>query len=200
MKKNKLNWYNVTLRQFTILQEILTKTEDETERLLSIAELIFGEDVVNLPIVEFKEKVKQLDFLKEPIPEVTPPKKIEVNGKKYFVDCLLGNITTAQYIDFTNHSKTGDVSKILSVFIIPDGHKYNDGYDMLQVFNDINDLPVPVINSLAFFFKRQLETFIRIFQSYSIKKIKKMKIPKEMKENMIETVKSSAVSALYPLF
>ena len=148
---------------------------------------------------EFNEKVKQMVFLKDEMPNKIPPKKIEVNGRKYFLDCLLGNITTAQYVDFTNQSNTGDLNKMLSVFVIPEGHKYNDGYDMLQVMDDINSLPIPIVNSIAFFFGRQFSVFMKIFQRYSIKQIKKTNIPKEAKENMIKAVEKSVDLALYPL-
>ena len=191
-----MTWYNVSLFQFLSLQDLL-KIEDETDRLVSIAELLLGKDITELPIAEFNEKVKVLDFLKESIPEVNPPKKIEVNGRKYYTDCLLGNITTAQYVDYTNHCKTNSYNKILSVFVIPDGHKYNDGYDMLQVMNDINDLPIPIVISMAFFFERQLATFTKIFQIYLIQKIKKAKVPKELKKNMIQMVENSMDLALY---
>ena len=198
-KRKKMTWYDVTLCKFNELQKLF-EIEDETERILAIAELLLGEDVTNLPLKEFNEKFKQLGFLKEEIPNKIPPEKVEVNGRKYFLDCLLGNISTAQYVDFTNHSNSGDLSKMLSVFIIPEGHKYNDGYDMLQVISDINDLPIPIVNSISFFFRRQFSVFMKIFQRYAIKQIKKTNLPKEAKENMIKAVEKSVDLALFPLF
>lgn len=199
MKKEKnMTWYDVTLYQFNEIEKA-ANIEDDTERIFRLAEIIYGEDVTNLPLKDFNEKVKQMVFLKDEIPNKIPPKKIEVNGRKYFLDCLLGNITTAQYVDFTNQSNTGDLSKMLSVFVIPEGHKYNDGYDMLQVMDDINSLPIPIVNSIAFFFGRQFSVFMKIFQRYSIKQIKKTNIPKEAKENMIKAVEKSVDLALYPL-
>ena len=164
-----------------------------------MAEILLGDKVTELPIKDFNEQVKQLDFLKEEVPNVVPPQKLEINGRKYYMDCLLGNISTAQYIDFTNHSNTGEVDKMLSVFVIPEGHKYNDGYDMLQVMGDICDLPIPIVNSAAFFFARQFNKFITIFQSYSIRKIKKAKIPKAEKNRLIQIVKNSVDLVLSPL-
>ena len=197
-KKNKLNWYNVNLNQFILLQDAF-KIEDDTEKMISVAEIILGNDVTNLPLKEFNEQMKQLEFLKEEIPTSVPPKKLEINGKKYFMDCLLGNITTAQYVDFNNHSNTGDFAKMLSVFIIPEGHTYNDGYDMLEVINDIGMLPIPIANSTAFFFGRQFSVFMRIFQRYSAKQIKKTNLPKEVKENMIKIMKDSVNLITTPL-
>lgn len=197
-KYSKLNWYNVNLNQFILLQDAF-KIEDDTEKMISVAEIILGNDVTNLPLKEFNEQMKRLEFLKEEIPSVVPPKKFEINGKKYFMDCLLGNITTAQYVDFNNHSNTGDFAKMLSVFIIPEGHTYNDGYDMLEVINDIGMLPIPIVNSIAFFFGRQFSVFMKIFQRYSIKQIKKTNLPKEVKENLINIMKDSVNLITTPL-
>lgn len=189
-KDNKMTWFDVTLRQFQELQELF-KIEDETERLLAIAELLLGDDVTNLPINEFAQKIKVLEFMKEPIPEGNPIKKVEVNGRKYYMDCLLGNVTAAQYIDYTNHAKANDICKMMSVFLIPDGHKYNDGYDIEQVFKDVNDLPIPIVNSAAFFFGKQFKLFMEIFQRCSTRKLKKTKMPKKVKKAAIKVVEKS---------
>ena len=92
-----------------------------------------------------------------------------------------------------------DEQKVFSVFIIPKGHKYNDGYDMEQVFNDILDIPVPVLFSASFFFIRQFELFIRIFRRYSIKQMKKLGLPKEAMENLEKVVNLSTEMMLTPL-
>ena len=87
----------------------------------------------------------------------------------------------------------------MSVFIIPKGHKYNDGYDMLQVIDDIKSIPIPIVNSLSFFFSRQFKESMRIFQSYLTKEMKTMNIPKEAKENLIKVVENSVDLILTPL-
>lgn len=193
-----MTWYDVTLYQFEKLQDLL-KIEDEEERMFAIAELLLGEEVTNLPISEFVSATKRLSFLSEEIETKTPPKNLELNGRKYIVDCLLGRISTAQYIDFQNHLKGNDIAVTLSVFIIPKGHKYNDGYDMLQVIDDIKSIPIPIVNSLSFFFSRQFKESMRIFQSYLTKEMKTMNIPKEAKENLIKVVENSVDLILTPL-
>lgn len=200
-KEKKMTWYDVTLFQFERLQEAL-KIEDDTEKTLAVAEAILGDEVCNLPLKEFNEATKQLDFLKEEVPTKNhPPKNLEINGRKYVMDCLLGNVSTAQYVDYMNHCKgeNPDVSKMLSVFIIPEGHKYNDGYDMLQVMNDIKGLPIPIVNSAAFFFGKQFNVFMKIFQRYSIKQLKKTDIPREAKKKLAKVVEDSVNLVLSPL-
>ena len=197
-KDKQITWYDVTLYQFEKLQDLM-KIDNDEERLFAIAELLLGEEVTNLPISEFISATKQLSFLSEEIEHKIPPKNLELNGRKYTVDCLLGRVSTAQYIDFQNHLKGNDIAVTLSVFIIPKDHKYNDGYDMLQVIDDIRSIPIPIVNSLSFFFSRQFKESMRIFQSYSIKQIKKTDIPKETKKNLIKVVENSVGLVLSPL-
>ena len=148
-----LKWNDIKYRTLLNIREA-ANIEDENERVFAIMEAIFGEDVLNLPLKDFNEKCKELQFLQKEIPNDLHVKDIKVNGRSYYFDGLLGKITTAQYIDFQNYQKNNDEQKSFSVFIIPKGHKYNDGYDMEQVFNDILDIPVPVLFSASFFFSR----------------------------------------------
>ena len=193
-----LNWSNITYRTLLDIREA-ANIEDENECVYAIMEAVFGEDVLNLPLKDFNEKCKELQFLQKEIPNNLHVKDIKVNGREYYFDGLLGKITTAQYIDFQNYQKNNDEQKSFSVFIIPKGHKYNDGYDMEQVFNDILDMPVPILFSASFFFSRQFELFIRIFRRYSIKQMKKLGLPKEAMENMKKVVNLSTEMMLTPL-
>ena len=193
-----MTWNVITYRQLLDIREA-ANIEDENERVYAIMEAVFGEDVLDLPLKDFNEKCKELQFLQKEIPNDLHVKDIKVNGREYYFDGLLGKITTAQYIDFQNYQKNNDEQKVFSVFIIPKGHKYNDGYDMEQVFNDILDIPVPVLFSASFFFSRQFELFIRIFRRYSIKQMKKLGLPKEAMENLEKVVNLSTTMMLTPL-
>ena len=196
--KQMLTWANIKYRTLLDIREA-SNIKDENERVYAIMEAVFGEDVLDLPLKDFNEKCKELQFLQKEIPNDLHVKDIKVNGREYYFDGLLGKITTAQYIDFQNYQKNEDEQKSFSVFIIPKGHKYNDGYDMEQVFNDILDIPVPVLFSASFFFSRQFELFIRIFRRYSIKQMKKLGLPKEAMENLEKVVNLSTEMMLTPL-
>lgn len=193
-----MTWNDITYRQLLDIREA-ANIEDENERVYAIMEAVYGEDVLNLPLKDFNEKCKELVFLQKPVPNDLHVKDIKVNGREYYFDGLLGKITTAQYIDFQNYQKNNDEYKTFSVFIIPKGHKYNDGYDMDQVFNDILDVPVPVLFSASFFFIRQFELFIKIFRRYSIKQMKKTGLPKEAMENLEKAVNLSTEMMITPL-
>lgn len=193
-----MTWNDITYSQLLDIREA-ANIEDENERVYAIMEVVFGESVLDLDLKNFAMKCKEIEFLQKEIPNDLHVKDIKVNGREYYFDGLLGNITTAQYIDFQNYQKNNDEYKAFSVFIIPKGHKYNDGYDMDQVFNDILDIPVPVLFSASFFFSRQFELFIKIFRRYSIKQMKKLGLPKEAMENLEKIVNLSTEMMLTPL-
>lgn len=174
-----MNWSDVNLRQFIKIQDIVSGNGDETEKLISVMEVLLGEDVLGLPVSEFHKKAKEIEFVYKEVPSRSVPKTITVNNRKYKVDGLLGNITTSQYIDFTNYMKAKDYTQMLTPFIIPDGHKYNDGYDMEQVVSDIGDLDIITVNSIAFFFRKQFELFTRIFRR-SLKRKKNKTVTEEL--------------------
>ena len=79
---------------------------------------------------------------------------------------------------------------ILSVFIIPKGHKYGDGYDINEVKQDILQLNMVDINAISQFFFRQFELFSETFRLYLIQYLKKEeKTAKgEQKEKIQETI------------
>jgi len=195
-----MKWNDVTLSQFLELQQIM-KIEDDTDKMLSLAELFFGEDVTSLPLPEFNKKMKELQFLETEVPTNHIVKKVTINGREYTIDGLLGHVSTAQYIDFTNYMKDpNNIDKVLSVFFIPKGHKYNDGYDMEEVIRDMGSLPIDIALSESFFFSRQFAKFIKIFQSYSTKQLKKTDLPKQVKKNLIKVVDNSVDLVLSPLY
>lgn len=191
MDKNKqMSWNDITYRQLQLLNTA-SEIQDETEKMVAVMQAVFGDDVIELPLAEYSKKASELSFLNEKIPTSIKIKNVKVNNREYYFDGMLGNISTAQYIDFQKYLQNKDEVKSFSVFFIPKGHKYNDGYDMLQVFDDIQDMPVPVIMSASFFFTRQWQIFIKTFQRYSLKRLKKLDLPKNLKKNLIKTVETS---------
>lgn len=199
MKEKKLSWNDITYRQFQALKDAF-EIEDETDKMIAIAQAVYGEDVIDKPITEFKELVNNLSFLKEEIPLKCRVSNVTVNGREYYFDGMLnGVISTAQYIDFQNYLKNNDEVKQFSVFFIPKDHTYNKDYDMAQVWEDIQDMPITVVLSASFFFVRQLEIFIRIFQRSSIQTISNLKIPRKQKKHLKQMIINSFSLASYPI-
>lgn len=179
------DWKDITLRQFNKIQEYLETPDDYTT--LNIIDIIYGEDSANLPISQYMQKyANALDFLLTPIPTVDLKTSYTLNGTIYDSNINLSTLTTAQFVDYQNYAKKSPIltNEILSVFIIPQNHSYNDGYDLEKVKNDILDMDMPTINTLAFFFKKSYLLLLNVFLTSLTYQVKTMNITPMEKEKI----------------
>lgn len=175
----------ITLNDLTVKQVMDIKnitTEDEMEKALELVSIIYKCNADELPYNDFMKKLKDINLTK-PVDNFGTRSKYVINGTTYKLDKSM-SISTAQYVDYINYQKNGDIIKTLSVFLIPKGHTYNDGYDLLKVMKDIESLPFKEANAIAFFFLKRLVIFIKLFLPYLIRKMKKVNptVAKQMKE------------------
>lgn len=194
------DWKDISLSKFYKIQDILSVQDGYT--VLNLLDEIYDIDSFNMAISDMAKYNNSLDFLGKEIPKVDLEEKYTINGTVYNSNFNLTKVTAAQFIDYQNYIANNKYEDYLSVFFIPEGHTYNDGYDMNKVKQDILSLPITVVNSLAFFFTIQYAAFYHHFLSYLKHQLKDMKISKEKKKainNLIEKTES-ANSALFLQF
>lgn len=177
----------ITLNDLTVKQVMNIKNitvEDDVTKALEIVSIVYDCNAEDISINEFQNKLKDID-LSKPVDRPKVKKSYVINGTKYILDKSL-NISTAQYVDYTNYMKEGDLVKILSVFLIPEGHKYNDGYDIFKVMKDMEEMSYPTATSIGFFFLRLLKIYIKLFLPFLTRKLKKTNpiIAKQVKEQI----------------
>lgn len=191
-------WKDITLRQFNKIQDLLQEIDEYTT--LNIIDVIYGVDSADMPAMEVMNKyAHSLDFLMTTIPTNEKLKETyTINQREYNSNINLTQMTTAQFVDYQNYSKENpvDISKCLSVFIIPKGHTYNDGYDLKQVQDDIKDLDMVTINTLAFFFKKSYILLLETTLLCLTQDMKKMNIPTEKKEEIMNQLKQIDLASL----
>lgn len=183
-----MNWNDITLKQFYEIQSILSVEDDWTA--LNLIDCIYNVDCQAMPIHELKKY--DISFIKEPIPNVKLQKTYKLNGTKYYSNCDITRVSVAQFIDYQNYLKEDEVrlEKLLSVFFMPEGCKdYNTGYDITKVQADLLELPIPVSNEIGFFFGRQFKILFRLFRYYLMKQVKKLKMEKTKKKEIISNLK-----------
>lgn len=183
-----MTWNDITLKQFYDIREILSVEDDWTA--LNLIDCIYNVDCQAMPIHELKKY--DISFIKDEIPDVKLKKHYTLNGTKYNSNCDITRVSVAQFIDYQNYLKEDEVrlEKLLSVFFMPDGCKdYNTGYDIIKVQEDLMDLPIPVAQSIGFFLGRQFKLFFLIFRYYLIKQVKKLKMEKTKKKELIADIK-----------
>lgn len=191
-------WKDITLRQFNKIQDLLQEIDEYTT--LNIIDVLYDVDSANMPAMEVMNKyAHSLDFLMTTIPTNEKLKDVYIiNQREYNSNINLTQMTTAQFVDYQNYAKENpvDISKCLSVFIIPKGHTYNDGYDLKQVQDDIKDLDMVTINTLAFFFKKLFVLLLEITLLCLTQDTKKMNIPTEKKEEILNQLKQIDLASL----
>lgn len=145
------------------------ETLDELERQVAILAILLDkseDDVLNLPIMEYKDCAQKATFLEHPV---------DVQRRSFVGKIKLGEwvlipttdvrkMTTAQYVDFQEFSREGEsnLANILSCLLVPKGYKYNDGYDITELQESIkNGMSTDTAISLSAFFLHKLQQSIK---------------------------------------
>ena len=166
-----MDWNDVSLGTFKKLKGLdINDLDDQIE----CAGILLGIDVDELTWVEFCKEVRKLDFLKDEIPRTIVRTSYTLNGRKYITKANLNELTVARYMDFVNQSKTGDLEKILSVILIPDGKEYGD-YDIEEVYKDILTMSIVDVYGVFNFFKVQFIFCAKTMKDFSVKALRKDK-------------------------
>lgn len=149
------------------------------------------DEVLDLPISEYRKLAMQIQFLKEPPKTTKHCSKIKIDGREYRVLDKVEDMTAGQYIDYQTYLQQNDIKMlpyILSCLIIPKGEKYGDS----DTINDMMQLSVEEALRISNFFMKQSQSLIRgtllSLEWMMKKKARKMK-DETMKAEMEKAVK-----------
>lgn len=184
----------MSLKTYYELDKLKNKKIDAVDfeiELISILCECSVNDILDLTISEYQAIRAEAQFVAD-FPDIVPncPDNMTINGHKYAISKDLSKVTTAQYIDFQNYLKMeNNVQYVLSCFLIPEGKKYGQGYNVDDVINDIMDLDIIDALTVCFFFINLYLTSIKVIlhslESKTKKEIKKTK-NKEMKKQLMK--------------
>lgn len=178
-----MKWEDVSLQQYAQVYNILIEENiPDDEKVCLITQELFNINVLASPLNEVRDKITTVKtLLNTPIEGNNVVNDVYIlNGKRYILTNDLSKITTAQYIDYMNYINSGvDINtynNFLAIFFIPEGHEYNDGYNMNEVKNNIdNYLSIVDATSIAGFFLRYAKRLLKIFQRFLLAEVLKMK-------------------------
>lgn len=195
------SWKEISVNTFSRLRNIDYKQDGgEFEMLNANIELLSilcdcDEDTIsNLTTSEFTYLLNQTAFLRD-MPKVKIEDTYIINGTTYKVFLSLKQMSVAQYVDFQTYFKDQQkyFKELLSVFLIPKGMKYGEGYNIDDTINDIGEyLSIVDANSILFFFVILFQSLTKVTLDCSIKDMKKMMKKtknKEEKEKMEIAIK-----------
>lgn len=157
----KKSWNEVTLSEYDRITEIckddaLSDAEKDIALIAILAE-VPEDEVWNMSVDDVKRLKADMLFLSNNTVSTrnTKYKKIKFGEWECNVLQDLQKMTYAQFVDFQTYIKDLDNKKaeVLSVFFIPVGHKYGDGYDIAALQQAISDnVSVAVYRDVWFFF------------------------------------------------
>lgn len=154
------------------------------------------QEVLALPLPQYKALAGRLAFLDNPAPDVPRPSKEVRIGDLVLVPVAdSAKLTAAQYIDYqTMLAQDGTEDKVvelLSVFLIPKGRAYCDGYDIADVQTAIRDhLSVLDVLSLVGFFMTRFAESIASSLSLSEKMVRRITDPEQRKDLLTRVEKA----------
>lgn len=172
------DWSEVSISQFIEIQQILLADISDPYKSVNLISVLTGmsvDELESLNVNVYSRLNNQLNFLQNKIQSVTHKDVYKINGTNYILRADVSAISTAQYIDYQSYIKENNPIKLTSVWLIPEGHSYNDGYDMNKVLNDISTMSFLDVQAISFFFKKQLAAYILIMKDSSKKRMKKEK-------------------------
>lgn len=195
------NYNSLTIKKYLDIKEVLEMNTEEIDKQVSLIAILSDmdeNDVYNLPLPEFQELNKKTEFLNE-LPQTRnyPKTKYKLGGLELETVLDMRDVTAGQYIDYQTFVKDTDkyLVELLSVFLVPKGKKYNDGYDILEVQNAIREnLSIVEAISMSAFFLMLCESLIKATVQSSIKKLKRMM--RKEKDKKVKAEYQKAITAL----
>lgn len=181
MKLKYKSWNDITVDVFEKIKKINPNVYDDFDALNANVELIsilcdVDEDVIsNLSCSEFTKLLQETSWVQD-TPKVDINDKYIINGKKYKLFLELRNMSMSQYIDFQQLMQDSEKNfkQLLACFLIPEPYKkYGDGYDVMDVINDVGSMPICDAKSIMVFFSLQYQSLTKAMLTYSIRKMKK---------------------------
>lgn len=202
MDKLKIKYNNWDAVPISIYKKIVEINSDEgmetmERNVASLAVLCdtTENDIWNLSMDDISRLTRKLDWINEfDFKKKWTIKHVTLNGRKYNVTYDIHKMTVAQYIDFQTAWKISNATEklvpVLACFLVPDGKKYGEGYDIEDVKNDIeNNMPITMANSVCFFFMKKLRNSIKASLTCSQMILKAAKMTtkdKNLKQKMRE--------------
>lgn len=169
MKIKKTRWRDVTINEYNRINEIISSDISDAEKdvaLLAIMCDVSEDEIWELGIDEVRSLRAQMMFI-EKMPATDNVgiqwKRITVGDFECEVVQDLSKMTYAQFVDFQQYiaDEKNNKAQILSVFLIPKGHKYGDGYDMVRLQQQIGDeISIDIYRQVWFFFLKKYQALL----------------------------------------
>ena len=191
---------DLTIEKYLMLKDI-DKEGDDIDMIVEAISILsdFTEDeVLNLPLSQFNKLSSKLKFISEEPKLIKKlPDNININGKMYSIVKDASKMTAGQYIDYKSYAKDFDsinknLALIMTTVIVPQGKKYGEGYDTVELSEEFKrHLNIVLALSISNFFFIQFQNYsnnILIYLEVMLRKMRRKEKDKEMRMKMTEAI------------
>ena len=192
------SYEKLTIKKYKEVKEVVNSNMDEAQikiDLVAVLNDMNTDDVEDLPVVTFNTLLQSSGFLMEEPKQRMVSTKYKLGGYELDVLMNLSKMSVAQYIDYQNYLQNVDenLTQIISVFLIPKGKKYCEGYDVIDVQKAIDEnMSIVDALSLSAFFLLWYQSLTKGTITYLKRKMKWMKLTSR---NKVEREKLKEVIA-----
>lgn len=192
------SYKELTINKYQEIREILQEDGGELNIQAGIIATLTGmsiDDVLNLTLSRYNEYAQKTAFLmSKPKLDGHIPSKLNINGRECVITKDIKKLTAAQYIDYQTLTGMQEQEKylanILACFIVPQGCKYNDGYDNGEIIKWIGEnLSIVDGLNICFFFRKKYMSSIKFTITYlelTMKRLARKEKDPEIQEKMKE--------------
>lgn len=180
--KIKKSWSEVSIKDYQKIESITHRELDsDLEKDIAILAVLAGideNDIYGMPMVDLRGLLDEISWIAKPydFPKEWKTNKLKIDGEEYIINPNINTFTVAQYADFQvfYDKKEEHMGRFLSIFIIPRGKKYNEGYDPTVLAERLEEvLSINDWNRICFFFLVAWTLSIAVSLRSSIKELKK---------------------------
>lgn len=186
------SWDNIPIKIYYKIVDILKQYENLPEKqIIPILSLLYDTDekeIGKLKIYDVSKLISQVDWINNfSFDKENKIQDIEVNGIKSRIKYDLSKFSYKQFLDYQEYQKKLDtdityIPNVLATFIIPEGKEYDEGYEMQEWVDTIEEyLPITTAQNLMYFFlKGSLQLLNRTQTSLGSRRIQKMIMKKKL--------------------
>ena len=173
----KTSWDEITVQEMMDITLVLEDEDTDYNKMQTLVSILTGRDfeyLGKLPMVTYKMLMSCVKFLQEKPEPNKLKKEYVINGHKYKQCADVTRVTTAQFVDYNNYVSNNekDITKILSVMLVPEGKEYGQGYKVEDVQEDLKSMKYKDALAISFFLQKQFAAYVMLMVDYSEKLMK----------------------------
>lgn len=155
-------------KYFEIKEKLDTITDSDSDMdiiitLIALLSDVKEDDIYNMPIKELNRLTEEVKWFFTPVKPSKAPKKVKIGEYTLVPQYDPKNISVSQYIDYSMYggNRYKFYVECLCTFLIPEGHKYNDNYDVLDIQNKVKEyLSIEVAESFYHSFAKSSRSLL----------------------------------------